>query len=103
MSSDPPPPSGLQAERTELAWVRTALSVTGLALVAGRVGPDPVSAQIALAIGVAVMALGLAACLLRTRSLSSLARPVTASTVSVALLAASVTVADVMVLALILR
>ena len=101
MSSDPPP--GLQAERTELAWVRTALSVTGLALVAGRVGPDPVSLPVAVALGVAVMALGLAACLLRTRSLSSRTRPVAASTVSVTLLAASVTAADLVALALILR
>jgi hypothetical protein len=101
--TDPPPPPGLQAERTELAWVRTALSGTGLALVAGRVGPAPVSLQVTLAIGVAVMVLGLAACLLRTRSLSSRTEPVAASTVSVALLAASVTVAEVIALALVVR
>ncbi len=67
----PPPPPGLQAERTELAWVRTALSGAGLALVAARVGPDPASFTVALVTGAAVIALGFAACLLRTRSLAS--------------------------------
>jgi hypothetical protein len=102
MSSDPPPP-GLQAERTELAWVRTALSGAGLALVALRVGPDPPPVPVALVTGAVVTALGLLACLLRTRSLAARGRTVAASTVAVVLLTASVTLAEVVTLALLLR
>jgi uncharacterized membrane protein YidH (DUF202 family) len=101
MASDPPP--GLQAERTELAWVRTALSGAGLALVALRVGPDPPSVPVALVTGAVVAALGLLACLLRTRSLAARGRTVAASTVAVGLLTASVLMAEVVTLALVLR
>jgi uncharacterized membrane protein YidH (DUF202 family) len=99
----PPPPPGLQAERTELAWVRTALSGAGLALAAARVGPDPVSFTLALVTGAAVIALGFAACLLRTRSLASRSRPIAPGPVAVGLLAASVALAEVVTLALLLR
>ena len=102
MTSDPPPP-GLQTERTELAWVRTALSGAGLALVALRVGPDPASVPVALVTGVVVTALGLLACLRRTRSLSAHGPTVAASAVAVGLLTASVTLAEVVTLALVLR
>jgi len=101
MSSDPPP--GLQAERTELAWVRTALSGAGLALVALRVGPDPPPVPVALVTGALVSVLGLLACLLRTRSLATRGRTVAASTVAVALLTASVVLAEAVTLALLLR
>ena len=101
MGTDPPP--GLQAERTELAWVRTALSGAGLALVVMRVGPDPLSLQVALVTAALVTALGLLACLLRTRSLAARARPVAASRVSVALLTASVTLAEVVAMVLVVR
>jgi hypothetical protein len=101
MPTDPPP--GLQAERTELAWVRTALSGAGLGLVAMRVGPDPLALPVALVTGALVATLGLLACLLRTRSLAAPTRPVAASRVSVALLAASVTLAEVVTLVLVVR
>jgi hypothetical protein len=101
MASDPPP--GLQVERTELAWVRTALSGAGLALLALRVGPEPASVPVALMTGAVVATAGLLACLLRTRSLARRARPVAASTVAVGLLTASVALAEVVTLALVLR
>ena len=103
MTPGPPPPPGLQAERTELAWVRTALSGAGLALVAARVGPDPASFTLAVVTGAAVMALGFAACLSRTRSLASRTRPIAAGPVAVGLLAASVALAEVVTLVLVLR
>lgn len=92
--------TGLQAERTQLAWVRTALAIGALAAVATRLAGDAPSAVLAVGLGVAAALPGLAAAVVRIRALQRRAVPKAAPPSTVALLATSLALADVLVLAL---
>ena len=100
---DRAPPPGLQAERTTLAWVRTALVCAGLALTAVHLADSGRERVLALVVGGTVAAAGILAAWLRMGRLSSLvAPPPVAPTASPALLAGSVVLADVAVLVILL-
>jgi uncharacterized membrane protein YidH (DUF202 family) len=92
---------GLQAERTELAWVRTALVCAGLTTAMLHVTGGTTSDLVALVAGLAIGGAGVLASALRMRTLR---RPVLAPPPrsGVALLAACVVAADVLTLALML-
>lgn len=93
-------PPGLQAERTTLAWVRTALVCGGLATVAVHVADSSAERVVALFLGALVAMSGLLAAWLRVGSLERALDPSpTMRTVCPTLLAASVVLADVAVLA----
>jgi len=94
---------GLAAERTGLAWVRTALAAAALATLATRVGDDPVSALLAAVLGVAVVVPGVAACAERVAALRAGDEVAVLRRRAAALLATSVVLADVVALALIAR
>jgi uncharacterized membrane protein YidH (DUF202 family) len=90
---------GAQAERTELAWVRTALAAGGLAALATRlIGAD--HAMAALAIGAVIALPGLVASWWRIAALRRHAEPPPPRVAAVSLLAATVVAVDVLVLAL---
>jgi hypothetical protein len=95
-------PESLPAERTELAWVRTTLACGALAAIAARLGDDAASRWLALALAGLVTAPGLVACLLRVRVLRAQPQPGAAPAASVALLAASVALAGLAALVLML-
>jgi hypothetical protein len=90
---------GLQLERTELAWVRTALSCGALTALASRLGGASGSVVVAGCLGGAVGAMGVAAAALRIGTLRG-AAPVAPPRTAAALLAVSVVAADLVVLAL---
>lgn len=92
---------GLQAERTELAWVRTALACGALTTLTGRLGGGP--APVSYVLGAAVGATGIAAAVLRIGTLRRARVPAGSPPprLAVALLAASVVAADLMGLVLI--
>jgi uncharacterized membrane protein YidH (DUF202 family) len=100
----PPAPNvgatGLQAERTQLAWVRTALAAGALAAVATRLAGDGRSLVLASVFGLLVALPGAAAALARIRSLERQSAPRAAAPWTVALLAASLALADALALAL---
>ncbi|HEX6420115.1 MAG TPA: DUF202 domain-containing protein [Acidimicrobiales bacterium] len=98
---DPGAVAETQAERTELAWVRTGLACAGLAAVATRLaGPDlSLGAALALAAVVAVPALG--AAWLRVGGLRA-RPPAPPRHVAVAVLAGTVAAVDALVLAMLL-
>ena len=92
---------GLQAERTELAWVRTALVCAGLITAMLHVTDGTRSALAAVVAGLAVGGAGVLAAGLRMRTLRRPA-PAPPPRAGVALLAACVVAADVLTLALML-
>jgi uncharacterized membrane protein YidH (DUF202 family) len=93
---------GLQAERTELAWVRTALVCAALATVSARLAGDGPPLAASLGSGAAVAVAGVVAAGLRIRALR--VQPVSASPprAAVALLAATVAAAGALSLVLLL-
>ncbi len=89
---------GAQAERTEMAWVRTALASGGLGAVAVRMsGADAL--WISLGVGVLVSLPGLIASWWRIRSLRVHPEPPAPRTAGVVLLVATVVLVDLLVLA----
>jgi uncharacterized membrane protein YidH (DUF202 family) len=94
--------TGLQAERTQLAWVRTALAAGALAAVATRLTRDGPSLVHAVVFGLVVALPGAAAALARIRALGRQRVPPAAAPWTVALLAASLALADALALALLL-
>jgi uncharacterized membrane protein YidH (DUF202 family) len=92
--------TGLQAERTQLAWVRTALAIGALVAVATRLAGGDESTVLAAVLGVSAALPGLTAALLRIRTLQRQPVPEAATPSTVALLATSLALADGLVLAL---
>ena len=103
------PDRGLQAERTELAWVRTALSCGGLALVATHLADDRLGFALAVVVGALVAAPGLAGARLRVGTLRRRGRqgagvaPTRASSAAVLLLMSTVVLADLVALVALVR
>jgi uncharacterized membrane protein YidH (DUF202 family) len=93
--------AGLQAERTQLAWVRTALACGALAALAARLTGGGLHPAAALMLGSAVALPGLVASLLRIRSLQRQPVPAAATPASVALLTASSALTGALALALV--
>jgi uncharacterized membrane protein YidH (DUF202 family) len=91
---------GLQAERTELAWIRTALSCGALTTVTAHLGSTSVPGIVSAGLGGAVGAVGVAAAVLRIGTLRGPA-PAPPPRRAAALLAASIVAADLVALALI--
>jgi uncharacterized membrane protein YidH (DUF202 family) len=101
MTGDGPDPTleaiGAQAERTEMAWVRTALASGGLGAVAVRMsGADAL--WLSLAVGVLVSLPGLIASWWRIRGLRRQPEPAAPRPAGAALLIATVVLVDVLVL-----
>jgi uncharacterized membrane protein YidH (DUF202 family) len=94
---------GLQAERTELAWVRTAMACGALAIVATRLSGHGATLGWALGLGVAVAVPGLAAATIRLHGLRRRPEPQLARRPEIALLAISLALADVLALVLMVR
>jgi uncharacterized membrane protein YidH (DUF202 family) len=92
---------GLQAERTELAWIRTALACGALTAIAGRLGDSSVPVLVAAGLGALVGAVGVTAAVLRIGTLRS-PTPAPPPRQAVALLTASIVAANLAALALIL-
>jgi hypothetical protein len=91
---------GLQAERTELAWVRTALACGALTTLTARLGGDAIPVILSAGLGTAVGAVGVGAAALRIRALRG-PMPAAPPRSATALLAASIVTADVVALALV--
>jgi uncharacterized membrane protein YidH (DUF202 family) len=92
--------TGLQAERTQLAWVRTALAAGALAAVATRLARGGPALAQAMLFGLVVALPGAAAALARIRAPGRPPVPRAAAPWTVALLAASLALADAVALAL---
>ncbi len=99
------PDRGLQAERTELAWVRTALSCGGLAVVATHLADDKFAAAGAVLVGAVVAVPGLVGFRLRIGRLRRgwSGPPRVAGAGAVRLLVATVVLADLIALATLVR
>jgi|Tabmets5t2r1_1033131.scaffolds.fasta_scaffold62249_2 Domain of unknown function (DUF202) len=93
--------TGLQAERTQLAWVRMALATGALAAIATRLTRGGSSLVLAAVFGLIVVIPGFAAALARIRALQRRPVPRAAAPWTVALLAASLVLADALALALV--
>lgn len=88
---------GAQAERTEMAWVRTALASGGLGAVSARMlGADEL--WLSLALGVLVALPALIASWWRMRGLRVQPEPAAPRAAGVALVVATVVLVDVLVL-----
>jgi uncharacterized membrane protein YidH (DUF202 family) len=94
---------GAQAERTEMAWVRTTLACAGLAALAARLLADTTSLPVLVALGVLVAVPGLVASWWRVAGLRVRPEPLPAPTAGVAMLAGSVAVVDLVVLVAVFR
>ena len=92
---------GLQSERTELAWMRTALACGALAAVATRLTGDHVPFGIAVLLGGLVALPGVVAGAVRIRALRRAVVPVAVSPAGVALLSASVALVAALALPLV--
>ena len=92
--------TGLQAERTQLAWVRMALATGALAAVATRLARGGPSLALAVVLGVLVTAPGFAAAMARIHALQRQPVPRAAAPWTVGLLAASLALADALALVL---
>jgi Domain of unknown function (DUF202) len=92
--------TGLQAERTQLAWVRMALATGALAAVATRLTPGGPSLALAVVFGLVVAMPGFAAALARIHALQRQPVPRAAAPWTVAMLAASLALADALAVAL---
>jgi uncharacterized membrane protein YidH (DUF202 family) len=100
---DHTPPPGLQAERTTLAWARTALLCAGLALAAAHLADSGPERVLGLVVGGIVAVTGIAAAWLRMGHLASAVVPDPhVGSASPALLTASVVLADLAVLVILL-
>jgi uncharacterized membrane protein YidH (DUF202 family) len=97
-----PGAAGLQAERTQLAWVRTALAAGALAAVATRLTRGGPSLPLAVVFGLVVAMPGVVAALARIHALQRTPVPRAAAPWTVALLAASLALADALALALLI-
>lgn len=91
-----------QAERTELAWVRTVLACAGLAAVAVRLSGRDLSLGFALTMGALVAVPGLFAAWWRVGGLRTLPEPAPPRQAAVAVLAGTVAAVDVLVLTLVI-
>jgi uncharacterized membrane protein YidH (DUF202 family) len=91
--------TGLQAERTQLAWVRTALATGALAAVATRLEDGGIPVVVAVVLGVAAAVPGVAAAMLRIRALQRQRVPAPAAPSTVVLLTTSLVLADIVALA----
>jgi uncharacterized membrane protein YidH (DUF202 family) len=89
-----------QAERTELAWVRTVLAAAGLAAVAVRLSGRDFGLGFALVLGTLVAVPGLFAAWWRVGSLRE-PEPAPPRQAAVAVLAGTVAAVDALVLALV--
>jgi hypothetical protein len=96
-----PKERGLQAERTELAWIRTALVCAALTTVTAKLTHGSLPDAVSILLGLAVGAVGVSAAALRIRALRR-PLPVSPPQVGVALLAGSVVAANLAALILIL-
>jgi hypothetical protein len=97
---------GLQAERTELAWIRTALTCGALSLAAAHLADGAGELAVALAIGVLVTLAAVAAACWRIAALRAhrppAVGPAPAHWGQPALLAGALAAADIVVLGLVL-
>jgi Domain of unknown function (DUF202) len=94
---------GLQVERTELAWVRTALGCGGLSVLATHLAGRGVGPGWALVVGAVVAIPGLLASGLRVRGLRTQAGRAPVPPRAVALLVTTVALADAVALGVLLR
>jgi uncharacterized membrane protein YidH (DUF202 family) len=92
--------TGLQAERTQLAWVRTALAAGAPAAVASRLTQGGPPLILAVVFGLVVAMPGVVAALTRIHALERQPVPTAAAPWTVALLATSLALADGLALAL---
>ncbi len=92
-----------QVERTELAWVRTALACAGLAAISVHLSGDDIGLTLALVLGTLVAVPGLVASWWRIRGLRAGPEPEPPRIAGVALLAGSVALVDLAVLVLLAR
>jgi uncharacterized membrane protein YidH (DUF202 family) len=94
---------GAQAERTEMAWVRTTLACAGLAAVAARLVGASGSVPVLLGLGVLVALPGLIASWWRVSGLRGRPEPLPPRVAGVALLAGSVALVELVVLVELVR
>lgn len=93
---------GTQAERTELAWVRTTLACAALAALSGRLADADMGLAVPLALGLLIALPGAVASVWRTRALRRHQEPPPPRAAGVAMLAGSVVLADAAVLTMLL-
>jgi uncharacterized membrane protein YidH (DUF202 family) len=93
---------GAQAERTEMAWVRTTLASAGLAATAARLLVHESGLALVVGLGVLVALPGLVASWWRTTGLRSKPQPAPARTAGVALVAFPVAMVDLAVIVVLL-